>query len=83
MFIRALIAFLALPSVVGVIVPLLIVGGDVHPAKTAPYGIALLSIGFLLAPMVCQRLLYIRQGNACALGSTKAFGGRRSLSFFT
>src|SRR6266496_937952 len=58
MFIRALIAFLALPSVVGVIVPLLIVGGDVHPAKTAPYGIALLSIGFLLL-LWCVRDFYI------------------------
>src|SRR5437868_2346993 len=58
MFIRALIAFLALPGMVAGIVPLLIVGGEAHLAHTAPYGIALLSIGFLLL-LWCVRDFYI------------------------
>jgi hypothetical protein len=37
MFIRALIAFLALPGVVAGVVPLLIAGWNTHLAKTAPY----------------------------------------------
>lgn len=58
MFIRALIAFLALPGVVAGVVPLLILGGDAHLARTAPYGIALLCIGFLLL-LWCVRDFYV------------------------
>lgn len=58
MFIRALIAFLVLPGVVAGIVPLLIVGVDLRLAKTAPYGITLLSIGFVLL-LWCVRDFYV------------------------
>ena len=58
MFIRALIAFLALPGMVAGLIPLLIIGRDAHLAKTAPYGIALLSIGFLLL-LWCVRDFYV------------------------
>lgn len=58
MLIRALIAFLALPGVVAGIVPFLIVGKESHLSQTAPYGIALLFIGFLLL-LWCVRDFYI------------------------
>ena len=58
MFIRALIAFLALPGVVAGIVPLFIVGRDARLAKTAPGGIVLLSIGFSLL-LWCVRDFYV------------------------
>jgi len=58
MLIRALIAFLALPGMVAGLVPLLIVGKESHLAQTAPYGIALLFIGFLLL-LWCVRDFYV------------------------
>ncbi len=58
MFIRALIAFLVLPGVVAGLAPLWIAGRDAHLAQTAPYGIALLSIGFLLL-LWCVRDFYV------------------------
>jgi protein-S-isoprenylcysteine O-methyltransferase Ste14 len=58
MFVRALVAFLALPGVVAGLVPLLIVGVHAHFGKTAPFGIALLSIGLLLL-LWCVRDFYV------------------------
>lgn len=58
MFIRALIAFLVLPGVVAGVVPFLILGGDAHLARTAPCGITLFCIGFLLL-LWCVRDFYV------------------------
>jgi protein-S-isoprenylcysteine O-methyltransferase Ste14 len=58
MFIRALIAFLLLPFVVAGIIPFLIVFGNPHLAGTAPLGIVLAVIGFVLL-LWCVRDFYV------------------------
>ena len=57
MFIRALIAFLLLPCVVAGVIPYLVIGGNLRLAKTAPYGIGLATIGFVLL-LWCVRDFY-------------------------
>ena len=58
MFVRALLAFLVLPGLVAGLVPVLIVGTRAHVAKTAPYGIAVILIGFILL-FWCVRDFYV------------------------
>jgi len=58
LFIRALIAFLALPCVVAGLIPLLILRGNLPSGKTALYGIALAAIGFALL-VWCVRDFYV------------------------
>jgi protein-S-isoprenylcysteine O-methyltransferase Ste14 len=58
MFLRALLAFLALPTVVAGVVPFLIVGRNTHLAKGAPVGIVLVIVGLFLL-LWCVRDFYV------------------------
>jgi protein-S-isoprenylcysteine O-methyltransferase Ste14 len=57
-FLRALLAFLALPGVVAGIVPALILGENFHPARTAAAGAAMLALGLVLL-LSCVRDFYV------------------------
>ena len=57
-FLRALLAFLALPGVVAGIVPALMLGGNFHPARTAAAGAAMLALGLVLL-LLCVRDFHV------------------------
>jgi protein-S-isoprenylcysteine O-methyltransferase Ste14 len=58
MFLRALAAFLALPGIVGGLLPFLILGGKPRPAAGAAPGFALLGAGLVLL-LWCVRDFYV------------------------
>jgi len=58
MLLRALLAFICLPLVVAGVIPLLILGGDLRPGRTADAGGALLAAGLFLL-IWCVRDFYV------------------------
>jgi hypothetical protein len=79
MFLRALFAFLALPTVVGGIVPWLLLLADHWRLDGTMLGWLVLACGVHSA-VVCPRLLCDRQGHARPLGPAEGIGGGRTLS---